>query len=390
MKRRFAVYCITKHGVTIAESLVHTLKIDCEIDVYLSSRLDGIGSAELRSHAKHLGRPMGPTLSKTWSEYDCHIHLISVGAVVRMISGLMASKKTDPAVVCVDERARFSIAVLSGHVGRGNEDAFLVAGILDAEPVITTASDTLGTLTVDILGRDLGWRLADADRNVTAGCASVVNHEPVLFVQECGESNWWPLDKSLPPGVQYATSFEGVDPKAWSMLLVVTDRELDQLPEHVIENSVIYRPPSLVLGIGCDRNTSPEMMERGVAKVLLEAGLSIDCVDRVATIDVKGDEPAILQLVERHGWKLTLYPAADLNGVHGVENPSEVVRKYVGTDSVGEAACLLSSGAERLALPKTKYTESDAGRNMTLSVARIPYAPRATKTANMASATPQS
>jgi len=110
-----------------------------------------------------------------------------VGAVVRMIAPLLKDKKTDPAVVCVDDDARYAICVLSGHVGRGNAYTDRIAALLEAQAVITTASDVRGTLTVDILGRELGWTLDDPDRNVTRGSAAVVNAQPVAFVQEAGE-----------------------------------------------------------------------------------------------------------------------------------------------------------------------------------------------------------
>src|SRR2546423_947010 len=115
---------------------------------------------------------------------------------------------------------------MSAHRPHNHALAEGVAGVLGKQPVITTASDALGTLTVDILGREHGWTLEDADRNVTRGCAAVVNAAPVLFVQETGEPDWWPAGRPLPEGVRYATSLEGVDPAAFEILLVASDRDL--------------------------------------------------------------------------------------------------------------------------------------------------------------------
>jgi cobalt-precorrin 5A hydrolase len=176
----------------------------------------------------------------------------------------LVNKKVDPAVICVDDKGLFSICVLSGHVGRGNFFTHEVSKILKNTPVITTASDVAGTLTVDILGRDLGWKLEDPDRNVTRGCAAVVNETRVAFVQECGELHWWPTEKPLPKGVEYYSSLSEIDPRDFEILLVASDRTdwMVQLPAHY-DNSVIYRPKSLVLGIGCDRETSVEVLESG-------------------------------------------------------------------------------------------------------------------------------
>jgi len=285
----------------------------------------------------------------------------------------MENKKVDPAVICVDDAARFSICVLSGHVGRGNLYTQEVADALDAMPVITTASDSIGTLTVDILGRALGWTLDDMDRNVTKGCADVVNAFKVAFIQECGEPDFWPLDRALPEGVEYFTSFGDVDPEPFETLLVATDREFkNELPEHW-EKAVIYRPKTLVLGVGCDRDTPLEVVEKGILSRLSEQGLSIKSVKAITSIDKKADEVALIELAEKYDWPFITYTAEELDVVEGIENPSETVKKYVGTGSVAEAACLLNAGASKLLMPKTPFKLEEGGKNMTCAMARIPF-----------------
>jgi cobalt-precorrin 5A hydrolase len=368
-RKPYALYAITTHGIGIAARLKDALP---GADLYVSLKL--------RAHAPvgslPLPLPMGPTLAETFTAYDCHVFIISIGAVVRMIAPLIKDKKVDPAVVCVDDAARYAVCVLSGHVGRGNAFTERVASALGALPVITTASDVRGTLTVDILGRELGWTLDDPDRNVTRGCAAVVNEAPVLFVQETGEPGWWPQEQPLPKGVVYTRSLEGVDPARYEILLIASDRDLRSTHPAHFENAVIYRPRSLVLGIGCDRDTPPELVERGVRTLLARHGLALASVKELATIDKKGDEPALLQLSQRFRWPLRLYTAEQLDVVPGIENPSEVVKRHVGTRAVAEPAALLAAGAAKLLLPKQSYTEEGAGRSMTLAAARIAFAPR--------------
>ncbi len=373
-RKPFAIHAITRHGLEIAARLKEAFN---DADVYVSEKLPPAALADSGlTNAIGFKLPMGPTLGKTFSAYDCHVFIISIGAVVRMIAPLLRDKKTDPAVVCVDDAARFAICVLSGHVGRGNVFAERVAEALGAQAVITTASDAIGTLTVDILGRDLGWTLDDPDRNVTRGCAAVVNAAPVLFVQEAGEPNWWPIERPLPPGVRYATALDGVDPRAFEILLLATDRDLRAThPEHW-ENAVIYRPRSLAVGVGCDRDTPAELVERGVLAAFDANRLSLKSVRKLATIDKKRDEPAILTLAERHRWPLEFYSAEQLDAAPGIENPSATVKRHVGARGVAEPAALLSAGAERLLVPKRVYTEPGAGRSMTIAIARIPFGPR--------------
>ncbi len=370
MRKEFALYIITKHGLEIAKRIKEALP---EADLYVSKRL--IDKAPEGSIEMPL--PMGPTLKKTFKEYNCHIHIISVGAVVRMIAPLLENKKVDPAIVCVDDKALFSICVLSGHVGRGNAYTERVSKILKNQAVITTASDVGGTLTVDILGRDLGWELEDMDRNVTRGCAAVVNEEKVLFVQESGEPSFWPTDKELPKGVQYKTSLEGVNPKDYEILLIATERSnVRETHSDIWENAIIYHPKNIVLGIGCDKDTPYEVVRKGVLHFLKEKAISPKSVRALSTIDLKKDEPALVELSKEFNWPIEVYKAKELDQVEGIENPSDVVKKYVGTRSVGEAACLLKAGAKKLLMPKKKFSLSEEGKNMTLAMARMEHPSR--------------
>ncbi|HKQ69707.1 MAG TPA: cobalamin biosynthesis protein [Polyangiaceae bacterium] len=367
-RRPFAVYAITRHGIAVASRLAAALP---ETDLFVSEKLAALAPPR----AKLFPLPMGPLLAGTFRAYDAHVFVISVGAVVRMIAPLLVNKKVDPAVVCVDDTARFSICVLSGHVGRGNVFSERVAEVLGATPVVTTASDALGTLTVDILGRDLGWTLDDPDRNVTRASAAVVNEAPVLVVQESGEPGFWPPDRKLPPGVHYTTSLEGVDPDAWEMLLIASTRDVEKSHPRHFARSVVYRPKSLVLGVGCDRGTPFELVARGVASILAAHGLSDKSVRSLATIDKKADEPALNALSAARGWPLVTFSAEVLDAVRGIETPSERVKGFVGTRGVSEPAALLAAGSTRLLVPKQRYTEEGAGRSMTLAIAELPFSP---------------
>lgn len=369
MKKSFAIYGITRHGARLAARVAAALP---GADLFVSDRV----APDAPLQARRFRVPLGSLVAQTFREYECHVFVVSVGAVVRIVAPLLADKKTDPAVVCVDEVGRFAVCVLSGHVGRGNAFAERIASILGASAVVTTASDALGTLAVDILGREFGWTLDDPDRNVTRGCAAVVNGFPVVFVQETGEPDWWPLDRPLPPGIGYAVSLDDVDPSEWEVLLVATDREFHRShPEHW-QKAVIYRPKSLAVGIGCDRGATPEMVERGLRSVFAEEGLSLKSIRAIATLDRKRDEEAIRSLADTLGVPLRVFTAEDLDRVEGIETPSETVRFFVGTRGVAEPAALLASSAERLAVPKRIYSEPGAGRSMTLAVARVPFPKR--------------
>jgi cobalt-precorrin 5A hydrolase len=111
--------------------------------------------------------------------------------VVRLIAPHLGNKEDDPAVVVVDEAGQFVIPVLSGHLGGANALAGRLATALGATPVLTTASDARQTLAVDLLGRELGWRLEADHATLLRASAAMVNDEPVALVQEAGAKSIW-------------------------------------------------------------------------------------------------------------------------------------------------------------------------------------------------------
>ncbi len=376
-RKSWAIYVITKHGVEIARKLRG--KLD-DADIYVTHKFED----QLQMDRVYpLSIPMGETIHDTFNQYNAHIHIMSIGIVVRMIAPLLKNKKIDPVIICVDDKAEFTIPVLSGHVGRGNEYANNVSKILNNTPVITTASDVCQTFPVDILGRELGWELDDMDRNVTRGCAAVVNQEDVLFVQETGENNFWPEEKELPKGIEYTTSLDGVSVDDFSVILIATDRDIKKLYPDIYEHAVIYRPKSLVLGIGCDRDTPAELVERGIRRVLEEYQLEFRCIKGFATIDVKADEEAFLRLKDKYAWDFTTYRADELDAVKDIPTPSVTVKKHVGTYGVAEPSAMLSAGTNELIVPKQVYKEDGYNKNTTIAIARVPFPARESRDIQM-------
>lgn len=128
----------------------------------------------------------------------------------------------------------------------------------------------------------------------------------------------------------------------------------------------------IALGLGCDRNASIETLRAALTAALVVSRERLEDVAAVGSIDLKADEPALLQLAAEEGWSIRFYPAIELAAVD-VPNPSETVRKYTGTPSVSEAAALLAAGTDKkhLIIEKLSHRGRD-GRNATVSIARIP------------------
>jgi cobalt-precorrin 5A hydrolase / precorrin-3B C17-methyltransferase len=177
-------------------------------------------------------------LRRAWKECDALVLFLALGAAVRLVAPLLEDKRRDPGVVCVDDAARFAVALVGGHGGGANALAGRVADALGAALVATTASDVTHVQALGSLGAQLGFAVED-DSDLAAVGAALVSGERVNLVFDVR----WPLGP-LPENVVRA---EDPEPP----LILVSDRAVD-----VPRPAAVYRPPSLVVGVGCSRGAS--------------------------------------------------------------------------------------------------------------------------------------
>lgn len=235
-----ALVAITKHGATLAAGLARKLP---DAHVIVAEKFAGQMSDLPNTTLPYVGA-LSARIADLFTAYDQIVFFVSLGAVVRLIAPHLKSKDEDPGVLVVDDAARFVIPVLSGHVGGANAQAETVAALLGATAVLTTASDAGKTIPVDILGRELGWRVEAPKVNITRVSAHVVNEEPVAFVQDAGSRQWWTRPTPLPRNIRLFERFEDVDLDAHRAVLWVTRREIPaELWRQLEERLVVYRPP---------------------------------------------------------------------------------------------------------------------------------------------------
>ncbi len=353
-EEKIAVIAITRHGAKLGTRIVSSIP-----GAVLKVMARYAGGME--DVAEAFQAPIQEVLQEAFSKYDGLVLIMSLGAVVRLIAPLIRSKHHDPAVVVVDDAGRFVISTLSGHLGGANRLAERVATVLGATPVITTASDVHRTLAVDLLGRDFGWAI-ELDSHVTQASAAVVNGDPVAIWQSCGEPNWWPYPHELPSNLTLVSSLEEILQGLFRACLLITDLALPGDILAALPSPVVYRPKTLVVGIGCNRGTGVEEIKEAILRVFGAFGLSTGSLASFATVDLKKDEMGLLDAAAFFGVPVQFFSHRDLDRVD-CPNPSEAVYRWVGTRGVAEPAAILASKGE-LIVPKQKCG------NVTLAVAR--------------------
>ena len=261
------------------------------------------------------------------------------------------------------------MSLISGHIGGADKLAQEVAKKLGAEPVITSASHASRTLSVDLLGREFGWKLEADSISVTRASAAVINGLPIGVWQCAGECSWWTNESPLPENITVYQTLDDLATSACTAALIITDKteSLDALLADKI--TVIYRPKSLEIGMGCRKGVPVEELDSLLSKTFQEHGISVKCLSGVSSADIKRGEPGLEQLAERHGVPLTFYPGDELNRIfetnpEALTSKSERAHGLVGVWGVAEPSALLSSGARDLVVTRKQTTRA------TIAVAR--------------------
>lgn len=288
---------------------------------------------------------------------DAIICLFSLGAVIRLIAPYLKDKKTDPAVIVIDDKTSFVISVLSGHLGGANELTQTIAQKLNATPVITTAADVNKTIAVDLVGREFGWKIED-DSTVTKISAFMVNEEKIGIFQDAGKRNWM---KEFPKNVKIYQSLEEMEKSDSKGFLIISDKVLEG---DFLKNSVVYRPPSLVVGIGLHWDTSKENIKEGLDLCLQKFKLSEKSISKLVSIKKPEDVKGLVDIGKEMRITVEYVNREDLADI-STPNPSDTVKAFEGTASVSEAAAIKVSGG-KLIVEKQKFPP-----NLTIAIARI-------------------
>jgi len=279
------------------------------------------------------------TLEALWLSHDGIICIMATGIVMRCLNGLYQSKYSDPCVVVLDETGSFAISLLSGHIGGGNELARKLAEICGGTPVITTASDVSGHTSVDLWSIEENLVITNPDR-LAAVSAKLLNEGTLAVFQDKSFLTTLPGDFSIcakRSAADIIISFDAQESCASLQLL----------------------PRTRYIGIGCRRHT-PLTEILAALHDLENEGLDLRTVAALASIDLKKDEAALLQIAKLRKWPLRFYPKETLKEI---ETPgrSEKVYQKVGTHSVCEASAIRAAATGekpgRLIIRKKKWKQ---------------------------------
>ena len=284
-------------------------------------------------------KPKLSELTAEWFERaDALVFFTAAGIAVRCIAPFVSDKFHDPAVLVVDESARFVIPLLSGHAGGANRLAGIIAKALDSQPVITTATDGRGLFAVDVFAVENGLVISDRTKAKRIASRLLAGEEAAVFSDCAGKlrlSNS-SLRKCLNrygKGTVQAADRAGAD-------IILSFRQLPEDPA----DALYLIPRILTLGIGCRKGTARDRISDAVLEMLEKNGIFRQAVFGIASIDLKKNEAGLLAFAKEWQLPIIFYTADELRAVSGDFVPSSFVESVTGVDNVCERSAVLLAG----------------------------------------------
>ena len=295
-------------------------------------------------------------LREKWDKLDLIIFIGSVGASIRLISPLLSSKDKDPGVVVIDKKGSKIVPIIGAHQSNIQNIAFQICNLFGGEIIETNNSIDQNYLNIDSFGNQWGWKRSGDIKDWSKLVIKQSNNKEIFCSQLSGNNLW-------------RNSAAGNTIKHLSD----KDHEKKKSSFHISvfgNHKNTWHPPTLWIGLGCERNTSKELIEDSLQNFLTTNNLSPLSIAGFATVDLKKDEQAILEISKEKNLPIKFFTSQELSAIN-TPNPSNVVLNEIGTPSVAEASCILAAGKGSKLLKEKKIFKSTDSSKSTFGAVTI-------------------
>ena len=288
----------------------------------------------------------------TWSaeqfkKKKCLIFIGATGIAVRAIANSVKNKLTDSPVIVIDEQGNFVIPLLAGHVGGANDIGRKIAELIDAVPVITTATDIREKFAVDLFAKknNLNIYNKDAIKNVSA---KILENQKIYI----GIPKYICIDNISGKEVEIIEYEEKNICKCIGKAdVLIVDKKFDEVESFLKDNSfdldqdiyekiLVLTPKKYIIGIGCKKGKKKEEIEYAIRETISNNNIDMNQIEKIASIDLKKDENGILDFVEIEKIPFITFTSEELEKVEGEFEESDFVKEKTGIGNVCERAAL--------------------------------------------------
>lgn len=353
---KLAIISFTENGIKLSKTVAKRLSGHKET---LYTKCSRYTAEDLK--VQRVKESLQVWTAQRMAEGDALLFIGACGIAVRAIAPNLTDKLHDVPVLVMDEEGQYVIPILSGHVGGANELARELADLIDARPVITTATDVQKKFAVDLFAKRNHLEIMNKDGIAKVSAKALAGEQLTIavraqniecyhpkFCEVCEEDFTEAENPLLREASMHKNDWKvcGVEPPL-RLVPYVEDQPVDvvvsEMPDN--KNALIWlRPKRYVVGMGCRKNKDPEELLDFYMKTLEKAMVEPGEVYALASIDKKKDEPGLLAISERMRIPFFTYTAEELNRVGACVHSSEFVKAQVGVDNVCERAAFAGCG----------------------------------------------
>lgn len=311
--------CFTSNGFNICNKLV---------EEFNKSNIKCIGYSNIKyikseSKILPLERNVYEWTESFFKKGNTLIFICAIGIAVRSISKFIENKKKDPAVLVIDEKGKFIIPILSGHIGGANQVAYDISNIMNITPVITTATDINDIFSVDVWAvKNNMYILNESEiKNISS---ALLDNKSVGLYSEFSYTHDMP--DNFPKGLQIDENLiQGI------CISYFTNRK-------PFKHTLYLIPKCINIGMGCKKDSSIKAVEYLFINTLEEYNISIYAVNKLCTIDIKKNEKAFNYISNKYNISFEYYSKEQLLSVPGQFTSSKFVESVTGVDNICERA----------------------------------------------------
>ena len=278
-------------------------------------------------------------LREKWGKLDLIVFVGSLGASIRLINPFLTSKEKDPGVIVMDKKGSKILPIIGAHQSNTQNIAFQLSNLLGGEVIETNNSVDQNYIDIDSFGKKWGWQRSGDSKDWSKLVIKQSNNQEIFCKQLSGNTLW-----------QRSESGGNI------IQLPKTKPDQTKSTFHISiysDHRNTWHPSTLWIGIGCERNTSKKLIEKSLNSFLVSNKLSSLSIAGFATVDLKKDEKAILEISKENNLPVRFFKPDELSKIK-IPNPSKIVLNEIGTPSVAEAACLLAAGKNSKLLKEKK------------------------------------
>ena len=343
--------------ITLPAGIRRVLLVTCSVRGFatmqkLAKKLENISGAEIITKVKCEALPevsMRETVKACVDEYfeqvDAIVFVTASGIAVRSVAEHLTHKSKDPAIVCMDECGKHVISLVSGHAGGANALTQMLADVMWATPVITTATDVEGRFSVDDYAREHNFVVTDWEKAKVISAEVLATGAEPVWVDEreiAGEADR--VDERESAGEMDRVE-KGLGYRIGERIQCTMNIGTFQVivtPEKTITDAQTLQlvPRCIVAGVGCKKGTPVDKIEHAVQDAFAKAGLRMEALCAVASIDLKKEEAGLQEFCKTRNVPFETYTAEELQAVPGTFSASEFVSGVTGVDKVCERSAV--------------------------------------------------